>query len=113
MSRDDASLLDMLQAARRIVEAARLMTQEQFLADWKAQSVLQHQLLVLGEAVKRLSPQFRERHPEIPWRAIAGQRDVLAHHYDAVDLPEVWLVVTEKVPPLLAFLESVAPKEGA
>lgn len=86
------------------------MTRQQFLADWKAQSILQHQLMILGEAVKRLSQEFRDLHPEIPWRGIAGERDVLVHQYDAVDLPEVWLVVAEKVPPLLAFLETVAPK---
>ena len=48
-----------------------------FLADAKTQSAVLHQLLILGEAVKRLSAPFREAHPEIPWKEIAGSRDIL------------------------------------
>jgi uncharacterized protein with HEPN domain len=113
MSRDDTCLLDMLLAARRTLEAARGLSFEQFSADWKVQSIVQYQLMLLGEAVKRLSREFRDRYPDIPWQAIAGHRDILIHQYDAVDLSEVWAIVTDKLPPLLAFLESVAPKPGA
>jgi uncharacterized protein with HEPN domain len=45
---------------------------------------------VMGEATKRLSAGCRASHPEIPWRAMAGLRDVLIHAYDKVDLQEVW-----------------------
>jgi uncharacterized protein with HEPN domain len=48
-------------------------------------------LEVLGEATKRLSSETRTRNPEIPWRAMAGMRDVLIHAYDQIDLEEVWL----------------------
>ena len=48
-------------------------------------------LEVLGEAVKRLSLELRQRSPEIPWRGMAGMRDLLIHAYDRVDLEEVWL----------------------
>ncbi len=48
-------------------------------------------LEILGEATKRLSPEFRRLHPDLPWRAMAGMRDVLIHAYDQVDLEEVWL----------------------
>jgi uncharacterized protein with HEPN domain len=48
-------------------------------------------LEILGEATKRLSPEFRCLHPGLPWRAMAGMRDVLIHAYDQVDLQEVWV----------------------
>jgi uncharacterized protein with HEPN domain len=48
-------------------------------------------LEVLGEATKRLSSETRTLNPEIPWRAMAGMRDVLIHAYDQIDLEEVWL----------------------
>ena len=47
-------------------------------------------LEVMGEAVKRLSPELREQHSDLPWRGMAGMRDLLIHAYDRVDLEEVW-----------------------
>jgi uncharacterized protein with HEPN domain len=66
---------------------------------------------VIGEAVKRLSEEFRARHPEIPWARIAGMRDKLIHQYDAVDLDEVWKTVTKDIAPLISFLEPLVPPE--
>jgi uncharacterized protein with HEPN domain len=54
------------------------------------QDALVRCLEVIGEATKRLSQDFRDRHPEVPWRAMAGMRDLLIHAYDRVDLEEVW-----------------------
>ena len=69
--------------------------------------------MVLGEAVKRLSPEFCAEHPEIPWRPMAGMRDRLIHGYDVVDLDEVWLVLERDLPDLLQRLEPLVPKAGA
>ncbi|MBD1936711.1 DUF86 domain-containing protein [Microcoleus sp. FACHB-68] len=55
---------------------------------------------VIGEAVKRLSPKLRQTYPEIPWRRIAGFRDVLIHDYTGIDLDEVWNVVERNLPEL-------------
>ena len=105
MSRDDATLLDILKAARLAVDFKGKLAKKAFLRDAKTQSAVLHQLLVIGEAVKRLSEDFRTRHPEIPWARIAGMRDKLIHAYDAVDLDEVWKTLTQEIPPLISFLE--------
>jgi len=64
-------------------------------------------LTVVGEAVKRLSMDFRDRNPQIPWTLIAGMRDHLIHAYDLVDWDEVWKTSTKDVPDLLQKIERI------
>jgi uncharacterized protein with HEPN domain len=109
MSRDEATLLDIERAARLIIDFTREMDDEVFLDDVKTQSAVLHQLLVLGEAVKRLSPEFRGQHQRIPWSLIAGMRDNLIHEYDTVDLDEVWSTAKRDVPRLLLSLDLTQP----
>ena len=112
MHRDEATLLDIATAARLVLEFTEGMDQAAFLDDIKTQSSVLHQLKVLGEAVKRLSDEFRSRHPEIPWTLMAGMRDKLIHGYDIVDLEEVWMTANRDVPDLLHWLEPHLPKAG-
>jgi len=109
MSRDDATLLDILKAARLAVEFKGKLNKTAFLKDIKTQSAILHQLLVLGEAVKRLSDEFRVNHPKIPWTMIAGMRDKLIHEYNAVDLDEVWKTATTDIPRLIALIKPLVP----
>jgi len=98
LSRDEGNLLDILKAARLAIEFKGQTDKAEFLADLKTQSAVLHQLLIIGEAVKRLSPEFRGAHPEVPWKLIAGTRDKLIHFYEGVDLDEVWKMVTADLP---------------
>jgi uncharacterized protein with HEPN domain len=111
MARDDASLLDIARAARLTQEFCRGMTKGQFLKDLKTQSAVLHQLLILGEAVKRLSDDFRQQHATVPWRLIAGMRDKLIHGYDSVDLNEVWKTTSQDMPNLLSQIEPLLPQK--
>ncbi|MEE8389890.1 MAG: HepT-like ribonuclease domain-containing protein [Anaerolineae bacterium] len=111
MVRDEAVLLDIARAARLVIEFKQGIDQAAFLQDFKTQSAVLHQLMVMGEAVKRLSPDFRARHSEIPWSLIAGMRDKLIHGYDIVDLDEVWRTAVVDVPDLLTLLEPLLPKQ--
>ena len=111
MPRDDAILLDIVNAARLIQAFIQDMTKEEFLADLKTQSAVLHQATVMGEAVKRLSPAFRERHPILLWTLMAGMRDHLIHGYDAVDLEEVWKTAAHDVPEVRGKLEPLLPRQ--
>ena len=111
MRRDDVVLLDIEKAGRLVVTFAHGMTKDAFLEDIKTQSSVLYQLTVIGEAVKRLSQDFRAQHSEIPWALIAGMRDHLIHGYDIVDWDEVWKTTTQDVPDLLIRLEPFLPKQ--
>lgn len=60
--------------------------------------------MILGEAAKAVSPATKVRWPGLPWREMAGMRDVLIHHYFGVDYDTVWEVVTNELPKVEAVL---------
>lgn len=109
MQRDEATLLDIAQAANQIREFLRGVTEEMFATDLKTQSAVLYQLLVIGEAVKRLSKQLRNEHNTIPWSLMAGMRDHLIHAYDTVDWDEVWQTANVDVSQLLVQIEPLLP----
>jgi uncharacterized protein with HEPN domain len=104
---DKETLVDIVRAGRRIQLFTVGMSAENFLVDIKPQAAVQHQLLVLGEAAKRISEPFRTLYPDISWSPMARMRDKLIHAYDLVNLEEVWRTATEDIPALLAQLEQL------
>jgi uncharacterized protein with HEPN domain len=112
MQRDEATLLDIARSARLVLAFIRGLTKAAFLDDLKTQSAVLHQLMIIGEAVKRLSHEFRMQYPDTPWSLIVGMRDHLIHAYDAVDLDEVWKTTTTDVPDLLATIEPLLPRRS-
>ncbi len=99
MNRDRVYLQHVLDAIQRI-ESYVAVGREVFMATPHWQDAVIRQLEIVGEATKRLSPDVRARHPDIPWRRIAGMRDVLIHNYMGVDLAIVWQVTQGKLPAL-------------
>lgn len=110
--RDASTLVDIYNAACLVVQRTTGITLDAFLDDIEKQDLVVLRIMVMGEATKRLSTSFRSEHPEIPWKDIAGMRDVLVHGYDRWNLPEVWTVATTFVPQLVQQLEPLLPPRG-
>jgi uncharacterized protein with HEPN domain len=80
-----------------------------FLTDKKTQDAVARNFQIIGEAAKRVTGDYREVHPEVPWRGLAGFRDVLVHDYAAIDLDEMWRVIADELPALVASIQSLLP----
>ncbi len=109
MNRDDASLLDIHKAAKKVLDFSKNLTKEQLDNNEEKKAAILYEMIVIGEATKRLSEGFRLRHSEIPWKDIAGMRDILAHQYDRVNLETLWDAIQKDVPELLTLLEPLLP----
>jgi uncharacterized protein with HEPN domain len=66
---------------------------------------------IIGEAARRISEATRQMYPEIPWRSLVGQRNVLAHEYDEVVNEAMWVVATRRVPELIVALKKILPDQ--
>ena len=105
MWRDDACLLDMLLYAKRAHDFCRDISLEAFLADEKLQLATLYALQVVGEAASKVSSEFQQAHPEIPWPRVINLRHRLVHDYPRIEMPRVWSIVKEGIPKLLVSLE--------
>ena len=106
MSRDQLYLRHVLAAVVTIERYVEVGHDEFMRASHWHDAVIR-QLEIIGEAVKRLSPEIAERRPDIPWRRIAGMRDVLIHDYMGVDLEAVWRVTQQNLPELRQAIEEL------
>jgi uncharacterized protein with HEPN domain len=109
--RDSALLLDMLLAARDARAFVKGLDEAAFLASRLHQNAAIRSLEIIGEAAGKVSAATQAAHPEIPWREITGMRHRLIHGYGDVRLDLVWIVLCDRLPPLLAILEQLAPRE--
>ena len=64
---------------------------------------------VIGEAAKRIPEEYRKNHKAIPWRELAGFRDVLIHQYEGVSVAEVWQIVAKDIKPIRQAIKTILP----
>ncbi|MCG8462759.1 MAG: DUF86 domain-containing protein, partial [Holophagales bacterium] len=87
-------IVDAIDAIARFLSNADAVT---FSTNELLQSAVLHKLTVIGESASRISPELRQRNPEVEWRAIIGFRNILVHEYFAVDHAIVWETATREV----------------
>ena len=101
MIKDPALLLEhILESIKLIEDYIGSKTHDEFLSSTRLQDMVIRRLEIIGEAVKNIPPSIKEAHLEIPWKEIAGMRDILIHAYFGVDLDMVWEVVKNELPDL-------------
>jgi uncharacterized protein with HEPN domain len=111
MWRDDAYLLDMLLAARKVQNFTKDTTWVQFETDDLTQNAVMRQIQIIGEAARKVSAQYQQQHSEIPWKEIIGMRHRLVHEYFSIIPQRVWDVVDEDIPELIRLIEPLVPPD--
>ena len=105
--RDLASLQDIIIAAELITSFIVGLKRETFGENLLIQSAVVRQIEIIGEATKRLSEEMRQQHTDIPWKQMAGMRDILIHAYDSVDPDEVWNAASRDLPRICQQIQAI------
>jgi uncharacterized protein with HEPN domain len=102
---DSAYLWDMREAGREILVFVQGASFDSFASDRQLRLAVERELEIIGEAARHVSPGFQQAHPEIPWRAIIGQRNLLAHEYGEIRVERIWVVVESGIGTLIKHLD--------
>ncbi len=104
-------LKDIADAAGKAERFTEGMDAEGFAKSEMTVDAVARALEIIGEAAKNIPPEVKERHPGVPWKRMAGLRDVLAHGYFAVDLSRVWAITRKEIPALKTAITRVLEDE--
>ncbi|RME05320.1 MAG: DUF86 domain-containing protein [Bacteroidetes bacterium] len=100
-------LMDIIECIQKIELYTDKLTESEFFQNTEKQDAVLRRIEIIGEAVKGVSSGIREDHPNIPWRDIAGMRDIIIHNYFGVSVGLVWRVATKDLPELKSEFEKV------
>ena len=111
MSREfEDYLRDMLDAMEKAQQFVENLSYEEFKEDDKTVFAVVRALEIVGEATKNIPNDIRNEYPEVPWKDMAGMRDILIQDYFGADVETVWLTVTEKIPQVKPLIQTMVEK---
>ncbi|MEK7451781.1 MAG: DUF86 domain-containing protein [Patescibacteria group bacterium] len=103
---------DILESIDRIRQYIQGKTVQEFDDDLAAQDAVARRLEIIGEAVKHLPLSVRKAHSEIPWKQIAGMRDILIHEYAGVSVKTIWNTAKKNLTPLQKMIQKIKKEIG-
>ena len=89
---------DILENINKIENFSKNLSKQELLKDELKQYAIIRAIEIIGEAVKNIPKNFREKYSNIEWSKIAGMRDVITHGYFGIDLDAVWKVIEKDLP---------------
>src|SRR5512147_328811 len=108
MSRNESLYLeDIQESCKKVLRFTKGMKYKDFVHDDLHFDAVLRNLEIIGEAVKNISEETRQKYPQIKWRKIAGFRDIVAHEYFGVNEETVWDIVQNEIPALLAIVKTM------
>jgi len=108
MSRDvTLYIAEILDNMGKAIQAVSGLKYDDFADNWEKAYAVVRCFEIIGEASKNVPDEIRNRYPEIPWRTMAGMRDVMIHAYFGIDYETVWKATIENLPKLEPILKKV------
>jgi uncharacterized protein with HEPN domain len=106
MSRDKSLYLAYIrESCEKVLRFTKGMTYKGFVHDDLHFNAVLRNLEIIGEAVKNVSEETRQKYPNVKWRKIAGFRDIVAHEYFGINDETVWDIAENEVPDLLTIVK--------
>ncbi len=102
-------ILETIESCERFIEG---MDFDQFVSDEKTVFAVNHALEIIGEAAKHVPEKVREEYPFVPWRKMAGIRDVIIHAYFGVNLNIIWNTANERLPELKKDIQKILEEKN-
>ncbi|MCL4474217.1 MAG: DUF86 domain-containing protein [Actinobacteria bacterium] len=107
--RDAAYLWDMVEAAKEVSEMVSGVSLTDFLENRVLRRATERSIEIIGEAAARVSGPFKETHPQISWRQIIGQRNIIVHEYGQIDYEMLFQTAVKDIPEPITAIEPFLP----
>jgi len=105
--RDEIILKKIVDEAATLAQMLHDIDESAFLANDEKMRATCMTLINIGELIKNLNNDFREEHNQIPWKKMAGLRDVAAHGYFTLKMPDIWIYASVELPVCITQIKAI------